>query len=70
MGMQAEVLQNWADALLALCRTLPDAELTRDVEQTFSSMAKALFKQAVEAYQQVEPLTFSPCCPNLCHRCM
>ena len=52
-GLQAEVLQNWAEGLLAVCRSLPDAELTRNAEQQASSMAKTLFKQAVESYQQV-----------------
>ena len=51
--MQAEVLQNWAEAMLAVCRSLPDAELTRDVELQASSAAQPLFRQAVEAYQQV-----------------
>ena len=55
--LQAEVLQNWAESVLAVCRTLPDAELTRDAEQTASSMAESLFKQAVESYQQVEALS-------------
>ncbi|KAL3140757.1 hypothetical protein ABBQ32_005308 [Trebouxia sp. C0010 RCD-2024] len=49
----AEVLQNWAEGVLAVCRTLPDAELTREAEQAASSIAKSLFKQAVESYQQV-----------------
>lgn len=48
------MLQNWAEGLLAVCRTLPDAELTREAEQQASSMAKALFKQAVESYEQVQ----------------
>lgn len=48
------MLQNWAEALLAVCRTLPDAELTREAEQQATSVAKALFKQAVESYQQVQ----------------
>lgn len=51
--LQAEVLQNWAEGLLAVCRSLPDAELTRGAEQQASSMAKTLLKQAVESYQQV-----------------
>ena len=51
--MQAEVRQNWAEALLAVCRSLPDAELTRDVEQQASHTAQPLFKQSVELYQQV-----------------
>ncbi|DBA87568.1 TPA: hypothetical protein ACH3X1_004592 [Trebouxia sp. C0004] len=49
----AEVLQNWAEAVLAVCRTLPDADLTRDVEQQASNAAQPLFRQSVEAYQQV-----------------
>ena len=52
-GLQAEVLQNWAEGLLAVCRSLPDAELTKDAEQQASSTAKTLFKQAVDSYQQV-----------------
>lgn len=54
IGLQAEVLQNWAEGLLAVCRSLPDAELTRYAEQKASSMAKTLFKQALESYQQVQ----------------
>lgn len=53
IGLQAEVLQNWAEGVLAVCRTLPDAELTREAEQAASSIAKSLFKKAVESYQQV-----------------
>ncbi|KAL0028647.1 hypothetical protein WJX79_007908 [Trebouxia sp. C0005] len=49
----AEVLQKWAEAVLAVCRTLPDADLTRDVEQQASNAAQPLFRQSVEAYQQV-----------------
>ncbi len=47
------MLQNWAEAVLAVCRTLPDADLTRDVEQQASNAAQPLFRQSVEAYQQV-----------------
>ncbi len=47
------MLQSWAEAVLAVCRTLPDADLTRDVEQQASSAAQPLFRQSVEAYQQV-----------------
>lgn len=60
------MLQNWAEGLLAVCRTLPDAELTRAAEQQASSMAKALFKQAVESYQQVQLTPFMLLgCPSL-----
>ena len=47
------MLQNWAEAVLTVCRTLPDADLTRDVEQQASNAAQPLFRQSVEAYQQV-----------------
>lgn len=47
------MLQNWAEAVLTVCRTLPDADLTRDAEQQASNAARPLFRQSVEAYQQV-----------------
>ena len=47
------MLQNWAEAVLAVCRTLPDADLTREVEQQASNAAQLLFRQSVDAYQQV-----------------
>ena len=57
---QAEVLQNWAEALLAVSCHLPDAELSPDVERQASIIAQPLFKQAVESYQQV-------CCTEEIH---
>ena len=58
--MQAEVLQNWAEALLAVCRSLPDAELTQVVEQQASNCAQPLFRQSVESYKQVLLLSCQP----------
>ena len=51
--LQAEVLQCWAEGLLAVCRSLPDVQLTRDAEQQANNLAKTLFQQAVQSYQQV-----------------
>ena len=52
-GAQAEVLQKWAEAVLAVCASLPDEQLSIAAEQQANSIAQSLFKQSVEAYQQV-----------------
>ena len=59
--MQAEVLQNWGEGVLAVCATLPDAELSLEAEQQASSLAQSLFKQSVETYQQVSKHCVTNC---------
>jgi hypothetical protein len=49
----AESLQMWGEALLEAAAKLPDEQLSAAAEQQASSSACELFRQAVEAYQQV-----------------
>ncbi|KAK9813059.1 hypothetical protein WJX72_008231 [[Myrmecia] bisecta] len=48
-----ESLQNWAEAVVVSCATLPDAQLSPAVEAEGHQTAGSLFQQAVSAYEQV-----------------
>lgn len=50
---QAECLQSWAQAVLDVCSSLPDAELSPATEQAAYAQASGLFQRAVQAYKQV-----------------
>ena len=46
----AETLQSWAQTLLSIAATAPDAQLTFEYETHFAAQACTLFKQSVENY--------------------
>jgi tetratricopeptide (TPR) repeat protein len=49
----AECLQSWAEGLLEVTTSLPDAQLSRAVEQDAKIRAASLFQKAVQHYEQV-----------------
>eukprot|EP00887_Chlorella_sp_A99_P001510 scaffold8.g1510.t1 len=50
----AESLQNWGEAILDVCSSLPDEELSPAVEAAAADQAAALFRRAVEEYGRVQ----------------
>jgi hypothetical protein len=51
--LQGECLQNWGEAVVQVCSSLPDAQLSPAREQEASAQAAQLFQLAVQAYKQV-----------------
>jgi len=56
----AETLQQWAETLLQHTASLPDGQLTLDIELAVASKASALFDEAVKHYFQVKETPEDP----------
>ncbi len=51
--VQGDCLQQLGDSIIESCASLPDAELTAEVEADGRKNAGAVFKRAVQAYRKV-----------------
>ena len=56
-------MQQLGDCIIGSCASLPDAELTSEVEADARRNAAAVFKQSVQAYQKVGMLPCWCCTP-------